>query len=288
MSAPVRIEAAAFADFRFEMLGELAGYDRYSALGRMAHLWSTCTDRETDVLSEGLVRACLGPRGVDAIVAAELGERVEGGIRVKGAGPERIGWLGDHRARSVAGGRARAASAARAAGGRFTSQPPAGLELLDQPTSRAGRSHQPGWTSPPASDQPATSQRPASSSPLSLSLSLSPEREEQDPPPLASLGEPPVGAKPKRRGQLPGGWSPSEEHSLLAASLGLVNHDEAARFRDWALSKGEVKADWGAAYRNWLRRSADQRGSRAGPARKATTSAADLWAEADQLEAEGR
>lgn len=118
----VRIESRTFKDLRLDALGELAGYNRYEALGRLSHLWEHCTDRQAKVVSEVIVRACLGPRGVEAILGADLGERTEGGIRVKGA-DGKIEWFAGYRDGAAAGGQARAENADRDAGGRFASKP---------------------------------------------------------------------------------------------------------------------------------------------------------------------
>lgn len=107
MGAPVRIEDEAFADVRIEMLGTLAGYNRFEALGRLAYLWRMCTQRGAYVVTEAFVSAALGDRGVEALLGAELGERTEGGIRVRGT-QGRIEWLEKKRAQSKAGGKANA------------------------------------------------------------------------------------------------------------------------------------------------------------------------------------
>jgi hypothetical protein len=64
---------------------------------------------------------------------------------------------------------------------------------------------------------------------------------------------PPEPPKPKRKQQLPQAWLPNDAHRSLAASLRINLGGEAEKFRDWAVAKGEVKADWDAAFRNWLR-----------------------------------
>ena len=106
MGAAVRIDANAFADERFELLGELAGYNRHEALGRVARLWSYCTDKETDLVEETIVRAYLGASGVDAICGAGLAEREGGMVRIRGG--ERLFWLRDKRKAGSSGGKARA------------------------------------------------------------------------------------------------------------------------------------------------------------------------------------
>lgn len=53
----------------------------------------------------------------------------------------------------------------------------------------------------------------------------------------------------------------------FAAGLGLSYEQcdaELAKFRDWAVGKGERKADWLAAWRNWVRRVVENNGPRAG------------------------
>lgn len=103
--AAVRIEEEAFSDPRLELLGSIAGYNRFEALGRMANLWRVCTNRCSYVLSEANVVACLGSKGVDAIIQADLGEREADGIRIKGT-RGRIEWLRSKREAGRKGGEA--------------------------------------------------------------------------------------------------------------------------------------------------------------------------------------
>jgi hypothetical protein len=50
-------------------------------------------------------------------------------------------------------------------------------------------------------------------------------------------------------------WAgPTDAHRELAAEKGHDANYQADRMRDWARSKGERKADWDAAFRNWLHR----------------------------------
>lgn len=111
MSAAVRIEAMAFSDERMELLGELAGYNRHEALGRIARLWSYCTDKETDLVEETIIRAHMGLRGVEAIVGAGLAESTPEGVRLRGG--ERLFWLREKRENARKGGRAKAAKRER-------------------------------------------------------------------------------------------------------------------------------------------------------------------------------
>src|SRR5687767_2807314 len=96
----------AFADARIELLGDVAGYNRFEALGRLAHLWRVCTQRKAYVVSTSLVIATLGPKGVEALLESELGEQTDGGIRVRGT-EGRIEWLEAKRRAAAAGGEAK-------------------------------------------------------------------------------------------------------------------------------------------------------------------------------------
>lgn len=105
--AAVRIEEDAFTDSRIELLGEIAGYNRYEALGRIAHLWRVCTARNTYVLAEHFILGALGRNGVEALIGSGLGERTSDGIRVCGT-EGRIEWLAQKRRAGSAGGSATA------------------------------------------------------------------------------------------------------------------------------------------------------------------------------------
>jgi hypothetical protein len=107
MAANVTVKAVAFTDPRVELLGELAGYNRFEALGRMAHLWSVCTDLGQYIVSEAVVRGCLGVHGVDALLVSELGERSDDGIRIRGTVGS-IEWLANKRKAGKKGGSAAA------------------------------------------------------------------------------------------------------------------------------------------------------------------------------------
>lgn len=171
MAAPVRMEASVFGDPRYDLLGQLAGYNAHEARGRMALLWSVCTERNTSVVTPAIVRACIGPAGVEALVGAELGEVVEGGgVRVRGTTKERIGWYSDavesRRALAQQAGKARAAGASRNQRGQLVSsvrpagdQPATSAPLAGdqrEPASRS-RSRSRSRSQPPSGeDSPAT------------------------------------------------------------------------------------------------------------------------------------
>jgi len=64
---------------------------------------------------------------------------------------------------------------------------------------------------------------------------------------------------------LPEDWHPNDDHRAEAGRVGVNCDDQAERMRDWARAKGERKADWDAAFRNWLRTAADRAGVRPPP-----------------------
>lgn len=75
----------------------------------------------------------------------------------------------------------------------------------------------------------------------------------RDPYPIPSRGGTGGGRTKTSKHLLPTDWRPSAEHMALAKKRGVDCAAQAERFRDWAASKAERKADWNAAFRNWLR-----------------------------------
>jgi hypothetical protein len=119
MAANVTISHLAFADRRISYLGELAGYSHMEALGRLACLWSRCTELQTDTPGALELKAALGPRGEQALIESGLGQRLPTGeIRVRGC-DGRIEWFEAQAGKRAAGGRARAAGAKRDQRGRL-------------------------------------------------------------------------------------------------------------------------------------------------------------------------
>ena len=60
---------------------------------------------------------------------------------------------------------------------------------------------------------------------------------------------------PSARGTaFPNDWTPNDTHRAIAVERNVDLDAELVKMRDWALAKGEVKKDWDAAFRNWLRR----------------------------------
>lgn len=156
-------------DERYEALGDIAGYNRHEALGRMFALWAWCLDRQEFTLHEAIVRRFLGPRGVEAILgevvpgeivdSLALGERRDGGIFVRGS--ESLAWLGERRAAAAKGGEERA-HGVRDGGGRF----------VTKQTSTPAKRH-------PTSSQPAT-QTPPNIQPSDLLSDPDPDPEERE------------------------------------------------------------------------------------------------------------
>ena len=60
-------------------------------------------------------------------------------------------------------------------------------------------------------------------------------------------------------GLLTSAWEPRPEEQTLAVKLGVDCASEADKIRDWSAANGARKVDWNAAFRNWLKRAAEDR-----------------------------
>lgn len=146
-------------DERFAMLGDLAGYNRYEAIGRMHALWSWCRDRglqdtidDVDgyAVSEPVVRRFLGPDGVAAILAdgcdeLALAVRIAGGLLYLRGTSEYVAAARAHAITSRAGGRARA-EAGRDQSGRYVGsttdvQPGSHPKATQTPPAKPAEAH---------------------------------------------------------------------------------------------------------------------------------------------------
>jgi len=111
VTAPVRIDAAAWGDLRFATLARLCGFaDAEHALIKCAKIWSWQTEHYTDtsptyVVDPDLVESALGPGGADHLVRARLAEEGPDGLRIRGS-KGRIEWLAQRRNASRRGGEA--------------------------------------------------------------------------------------------------------------------------------------------------------------------------------------
>ena len=246
MPAPVRIESMVWDDWRFEALADAAGLANvYEAIGRMAKIWSACTDRKTAVLSEAAIKGYLGINGAAAIVAVELGEVVEGGIRVRGSARFESLWekQQQHQRASSAGGLARVGS--KDQDGRFA---PVRRETSSGETVAQTTKHQPEssrTSSRNPADEPAGNQ-PESSLSVSFSVSDSPISD-----PVSTKPEQPKVARAKRH--LHEDWQPTERHREMATKLGLDVAAEGENFRDHHRGRGNRFLDWDLTFNTWLR-----------------------------------
>lgn len=122
MAANVTIDYRAWSDPRVRAFSEMSGYSFYETMGRLAGLWSRCTELQNECPGEVEIRACLGQRGVELLVDSGLGEVMgDGSIRVRGC-VGRHEWYGNVKPgapRQTHGGKARAANAQRDARGRL-------------------------------------------------------------------------------------------------------------------------------------------------------------------------
>ena len=86
------------------------------------------------------------------------------------------------------------------------------------------------------------------------------------PAPLSPPIIPPSSQTTKARA-LPDDWEPNAKTWQLADELGFTSQeawDQLERMRDWSRAAGSKanRADWNAAFRNWLKRTADDRRNR--------------------------
>lgn len=252
-------------------LGDIAGYNVYEARGRLVTLWCWCRDRgledapeDSDLYAvpEAVVRRFLGPAGVGAILGGgcdelALGVRFRDGlIQLRGSDGD-VARLRDLSRTRQAGGRARAGGERDDLGRFGTGAHP---ESVAETTVVQ---HDSGCESskPPAGIQ----QHP----PLDQRSEIRDQSEREVAAPPLHLAPP----GPKRRKSrparavvsLPEGWEPRQHERDKARDLGLDPVREAERFRNNALAKGHVYADWDAAFRTWIGNAPDFNASRGPP-----------------------
>lgn len=98
--------------------------------------------------------------------------------------------------------------------------------------------------------------------------SRSVSREPEPPAPRPANGdpghfalEPEKPSKPRRaaKAPIPPDYQPDASVATAAREAGVDLGREIAKLKDWAAGKGELKADWHAAARNWMRSAAERR-----------------------------
>lgn len=226
----MRLEAEAFTDPRIQLLADLGGWSRYEALGRLAFLWSACTERQLYIVPEAIVRGCLGTNGANLLCDADLAERTPEGLRIRGTAG-RVEWLGELREKRQRAGRARAECVTRDTLGRMQSN------------------NRPAHAGDVSSTDPAPSSAPTLVPVPALVPTRTPEQRTEEKPVR----------KRTSKAQLPDGWIPDRSEANITAEAeattrGVNLRSELSQLRDWAKANHEPKADWNATWRNWIRR----------------------------------
>lgn len=244
----VTIARDAFGDPRFAYLAELCGFvDADHALIKMAKLWSVCTALETIAPPIARIIVCLGAKGPDALIAADLGERTEDPDRIRMKGCERFAWY--QQLHHTNGGKARAAGAQRS-GGRFlpasgspaaTSAGPAATSSAPADHQREPSDHQQG----PAQDQDQDQDPPRTISIVPATARREPRsRTLQDTPSLLS--------------ELPEGWKPADTPKVRTAErraaeeYGVVVAYAFEKFVARMGSEVRLSRNWDAEWCLWL------------------------------------
>lgn len=275
----VAVRTDVVKDEAFAMLADLAGCNWDEAFGRWFRLCAFCRDRGLRDAPDGcrgyavhdaVVRRFLGPRGVEAILgddcdALALGERFGDGLIYLRGTSETVAALRAHAATSAAGGVARACGN-RDTLGRFSTEESVAETTLIQPEA--------------TQTLPCTP--PESSVPPSSFLQDQREGEQASPDPAPRK---PRGSRKKPVTALPENWQPRPHERDKAVSLGLDCDREAQRFRDYHVSKGNVFADWDAAFRTWLSNGARFQSNTAQPALRVAARPDDDYSRIPGMEA---
>lgn len=229
-----------FGDPRFEYLAALCGLaDADHARGKMARLWSVCTALESDTPPLSRIIVCLGPRGPEALIETDLGERAEGGlVRVKGC--ELHDWY--KKQRHAAGGKARIATAARDP---KTGQLQRASSGSPADRQRATSDHQQG----PAQDQGSGSDPDPEIDPVGGVVEILGPRAPTLP--AQRLRRTPTGDL------IPDGWEPKPSTETAdaerdAIAAGVVIAFARRKFVEKSRDRARTSHDWDAAYRTFL------------------------------------
>lgn len=276
VAAPnVKLDGGVYSSLRMAQLGAALGTSIYDAVGRMGHLWQTCTERQTAVLPELLVRTIVDP---DLVVSADLGERVDGGIRIKGT-TGRIEWYGKLQESGKKGAAKRWKANPRKTN-RVAIGSPSGtdgqpvvreIDIDPEVGSSSGSENGKGVRGKPEAGELADC----------LREHLLAEKPDHD------VGDA-SGWTARRAAWVRGfsallrkGRTPERVREVMAWLFGDQGGTE---FRFVVESPSSLAEKWDRIEKAMARKSTAI--TRAGP--RAAASAADLWAEAERLEAEGR
>jgi hypothetical protein len=247
----VRVRKTAELEEQAKILGDVAGYNQAEAIGRLTNLWAQCLRDQTEALAEKFIRVHLGPRGVEALLEAELGHRQGDLVLVRGARKEI-----EERFR-------RSESARRAALVRH------GREVMES-----------GPEAPP-DDAPRMRDRVSDASPTE-SVTLAPSLplisdQSSGSGDLCSSGASASSETPRDLKQqggrkrkapevpMPVNFAPGEWHRKFAAQNGLDLDREFDRFVDGAEAKGRTYVSWPAALRTWLKNAVEWRNEKQAP-----------------------
>jgi hypothetical protein len=166
----VNVEDSVHHDARFKLLGRLLGSDAL-AVGCMVLIWNHCTKAWQDPTRENpdvvSPKQLYGITGVEKmaehLVACELGEEVDGGIRIRGA-HERCQWMNAKQVAGRAGGKATASrgkglanlkqnrAAHRSTNEADAEAPPNPLTLTPDPEEPTVLPTSSGWASEPGGE----------------------------------------------------------------------------------------------------------------------------------------
>lgn len=233
------------------------GVTDFDALGRLVFLWMDRTRRRSEIMEEKYIRARLGPRGVEALLEADLCERAGDGIRLRGDG--RTKWYGGRIEAARQGGlvSAQARSKPRVGDGTDASDagdgtgneaPKAASDGADVeanakqiPSKREANAKQKGSTS---KDLISDLRSETLSSEASASSETSRDLQQ---------GAPVSGRRKSPSRPMPADFAPTEGHRAFAREHCLDLDAEFLRFADHHRARGNVFADWPAALRTWLR-----------------------------------
>lgn len=256
-------------------VGDIAGYSAAEAKGRLIDLWAQCLEEKSELLSDRHVRAHLGPRGVEALIEAGLGERMGDWVRVRGA-KEEIAQLDR---------RQEAARKAGQASGRVRAQSgeAIGPESTRTNTERDVQRHVDPTSTLSQLDVNSTSTSKSSSdlgSGISGSLFSEASASSETSGDLKQRGR-----RKKPAFPMPSDFEPTESHREYASANAIDLAHEFRRFANHHEAKGSVFASWAAALRTWLENAVEYRSQRS-PANRTHGSAAafDLVREAEERE----